>query len=70
MGVADVTAIAAQLGAKPFLLGAEPTSVDAVVWPLIAGTMVPQFESPMKEAIQRHANLVEYSKRMRARFFG
>jgi glutathione S-transferase len=70
MGVADLTAIAAQLGTKPFLLGAEPTSADAAVWPVIAGLQAPPFESPMKEAIQCHANLVDYSQRMRARFFG
>jgi len=70
MGVADVTAIAAQLGTKPLLLGGEPTGVDAAVWPVIAGILAPPFESPMKEAIQRHANLVACSQRMRARFFG
>lgn len=70
MGAADVDAIAAELGAKPFLLGPEPTSADAAVWPNIAGTLVPPFESPLKQAIQRHATLVEYSERMRVRFFG
>ncbi len=70
MGAADVDAIATELGAKPFLLGSEPTSVDAAVWPYILGTLAPPFESPLKQAIQRHPNLVEYSERMRARFFG
>jgi len=70
MGAADVDAIATELGTKPFLLGPEPTSVDAAVWPYILGTLVPPFESPLKQAIQRHSNLVEYSERMRARYFG
>ncbi len=70
MGAADVEAVAAQLGSKPFLVGAEPTSADAAVWPVIAGILVPPFESPVKQAIRRHANLVDYSERMRARFFG
>jgi glutathione S-transferase len=70
MGAKDVDAIATQLATKPFLLGPEPTSVDAVVWPYIVGTLVPPLESPLKQAIQKHANLVEYAERMRARFFG
>lgn len=70
MGTKDIDALATQLGTKPFLLGTEPTSVDAAVWPYILGTLVPPLESPLKQAIQKHANLVEYSERMRARFFG
>jgi len=70
MGAKDVEAIAAELGTKPFLLGSEPTSVDAAVWPYIVGTLVPPFESPLKQTMQRYPNLVEYSERMRVRFFG
>jgi glutathione S-transferase len=71
MGAADIDAVAAELGEKPFLLGSEPTSADAAVYPVIAGILVPpQFESPAKEAVKRHANLVAYAERMRARFFG
>jgi glutathione S-transferase len=70
MAVADVEAIGAQLGTKPFLLGPEPTTVDAAVWPAIIGVLVPPLESPLKQAIQRHPALVEYAERMRARFFG
>jgi glutathione S-transferase len=69
MGAKDVDAISVQLGGKPFLLGAEPTSVDAAVWPYILGTLVPPLESPLKQAVQKHANLVAYSERMGARFF-
>src|SRR5215472_7967718 len=60
MGAKDVDAIAVQLGAKSFLLGAEPTSADAAVWPYILGTLVPPMESPLKQAMQKHGNLVEY----------
>ncbi len=70
MGANDMDAISAQLGTKPFLLGPEPTSIDAAVWPYIAGTLVPLLESPLKQAIKRHANLVDYSERMNVRFFG
>ncbi len=70
MGAKDIDAVSTQLGAKPFLLGPEPASVDAAVWPYIVGTLVPPLASPLKQAIQKHANLVEYSERMRARFFG
>jgi glutathione S-transferase len=70
MGAKDIEAISIQLGSKPFLLGSDPTSVDAAVWPYIVGTLVPPLESPLKQAIKKHANLVEYSERMSARFFG
>lgn len=70
MGAKDVGAISVQLGTKPFLLGNEPTSADATVWPYIVGTLVPPFESPLKQVMQKHPNLVEYSERMRLRFFG
>jgi glutathione S-transferase len=70
MGAKDVDAIATQLGTKTFLLGSEPTSADAAVWPYIVGTLVPSLESPLKQAIRKHPNLVEYSERMRTRFFG
>ncbi|MGH7125778.1 MAG: glutathione S-transferase family protein [Stellaceae bacterium] len=70
LGAKDIDAISTELGAKPFLLGSEPTSVDAAVWPYIVGTLVPPLESPLKQAIQKHPNLVEYSERMRERFFG
>jgi len=69
MGAKDFDAIAVQLGGKPFLLGGEPTTVDAAVWPYILGVLVPPLESPLKQAIKKHPNLVGYCERMRARFF-
>jgi glutathione S-transferase len=39
MGVADIRVIPAQLGDKPYLMGAEPTGADASVFPIIANLL-------------------------------
>jgi glutathione S-transferase len=70
MGAADVAAVAAELGDKPFFMGAEPTGADATVYAFLAGVIDPPFASPMKEAALRRANLVAYNGRLREQFFG
>ena len=69
MGVADIRAVATQLGDKSFFMGPAPTSVDAVVFPLVENVIVPPFDSPIKTAALDRANLVAYAQRMRARYF-
>jgi glutathione S-transferase len=69
MGVRDMKAIAAQLGDKPFFMGSEPTGVDATVFATVVSIIDAPFESPVKDAARRHANLADYSKRLRARYF-
>jgi glutathione S-transferase len=70
MGVADLGAVATQLGDKPFFMGAAPTGVDAVVYALVENIIVPPLDSPMRTAALGHANLVAYAQRMRERYFG
>jgi glutathione S-transferase len=69
MGVLDIRAIGAQLGDKPWFMGAEPTGVDCTVYPFIAGTIDPPFDNPVKDEALKHANLVAYAQRGKARFF-
>lgn len=64
--VADIDALAALLGDNDFVLGANVTRVDASVYASLANLAVPPLPSPMKEAIQRHANLTAYLQRMQA----
>jgi len=68
-GNADIRALAAWLGDKPCFMGAEPTGVDATVYPFVAGVMTPTFPSPLRTEALRHANLVHYAERMRSRYF-
>ena len=69
MGVADLDAVATQLGDRPFFMGAAPTGVDAVVYPFVENFIVPPVDSPMRTAALGHANLVAYAQRMRERYF-
>jgi glutathione S-transferase len=70
LGQADIDAVAAQLGEQPYFMGSAPSSVDATVFAFTASILVPSLASPLKEAMQRHANLVAYVERMQARYFG
>ena len=62
-------AIANYLGPKPFLMGDTPCSADATVWAWVGGGLCPVFETPVRRAIERHANLVAYRDRGLARWF-
>lgn len=70
LGVADLRAVAAWLGDKPFFMGEEPSGVDATVYGFVENVITPPFESPVKVEALQHANLVAYTRRMRDRYFG
>ena len=57
------------LGAKPFLTGNRPCGADASVFAQIASALTGFFESPVRDAIASHTNLVQYHKRMMAIYF-
>jgi glutathione S-transferase len=63
---ADVQALAALLGDKPFFLGEEPTSLDATVH-----TFLDHFragpQNPVADEISAHAGLLAYQARMSSR---
>ncbi|AXK38164.1 glutathione S-transferase family protein [Crenobacter cavernae] len=65
----DIDAVAAILGDKPFLLGDTPCGTDATVYAFVIGIACPVFQTPLIERVARHANLVAYVERMRARFY-
>ena len=66
----DIDAIAAQLGDKPFFLGDEPRSIDATVYPAVAGLVDCTLGSPLNDHAKTKPNLVAYNQRCRERFFG
>src|SRR5262249_36487658 len=64
-----IDATAAFLAAKPYMMGPEPTGVDATAFAFVAGVMCPVFDTPLRAAANRHDNLKRYVDRMMARFY-
>jgi len=69
MAARDIRAVATTLGAQNFMMGNTPTGLDATAYPFISGIVDPPFPSPAVDEVRRHANLMDYCARMRARFF-
>jgi glutathione S-transferase len=65
----DVDALAALLGNKPFLMGDHPCSADPFVFGIITSILTPPIESPLRAAMQSHANLVAYRDRVTGLYF-
>ena len=57
------------LGAKPYMMGAEPTGLDATAFAFIAGALCPLFETQLRTAAERLDNLRRYVGRMTMRFY-
>lgn len=65
----DFAAAAALLGDKPFLFGQRPSGFDATLFAFTASAAAPFFDTVMREAVERHPNLVAYQWRMMDRYF-
>jgi glutathione S-transferase len=63
------SALARLLGDKPYLLGNLPCGADASIFAQLATVLTPFFDSPVRDAVMRHPNLVAYSDRMMASYF-
>ena len=66
----DLRALSTLLGDKLYLLGSEPTSLDAALYGVLAHILFPPFDSPLKTHGQALTNLTPYAERIRDRFFG
>ncbi len=62
-------ALSQLLGDKAFLMGAQPCGADASVFAQIASALSPHFESLVHAAAVKHANVVDYTKRMMAAYY-
>jgi glutathione S-transferase len=69
LGTRSIDATADFLGTKPFLMGSEPTGVDATVFAFIAGLLCPVFDTKLRTAAERRDNLRRYVGRMTVRFY-
>ena len=70
MAVQDFEALAAILGEKPYFLGEEPHSVDAIVYGTLANIEFGPFPGGMQDALREHENLLGYVGRMTERYWG
>lgn len=69
LAVRDLEAIAAQLGDKPWLMGAEPCGADATVWAMVSSVLCAHFEMEIQRAAAGMPALVAYRDRGMARWF-
>lgn len=65
----DIDALASFLADKSWLMGETPCGADASVWSSVAGVLYPMFDTPLRTAAERHANLIAYRDRGMARWF-
>lgn len=66
LGVRSLAALSTLLGDKPFLMGARPTSVDAIAFGVLAGLLTPYFDAPLRDRAMTFGNLTAYVDRMMA----
>jgi glutathione S-transferase len=69
IGCRDVTAIADFLADKPFMLGAQPTSLDATAHAFLANILWAPFDSPIQRHAKARPTLEAYCRRMQARYY-
>ncbi len=61
--------LSVQLGDKPWMMGAEPTALDAAAWSFVAASLCREFECDSRKAMEARANLVAYRDRGLALWF-
>ncbi len=69
LGKADLSALSAQLGTKPYLFGSTPTSFDAAAHGFLLNIIVPPIESSLKEQILSLPNLPAYCTRIQEHYY-
>jgi glutathione S-transferase len=69
LGCRDVTAAAGFLADKPYMLGEQPTSLDATAYAFLANLLWAPVDSPIRQEAQRCPNLEAYCRRMKARYY-
>ena len=70
MALDDLQAIRDFLADKPYFMGEQPTSLDAVAYAFLANILWVPLTNPLQDFIQDSPNLVAYCERMKAAFYG
>ena len=69
-GREDLDALSIFLGEHPYILGDQPTSVDATTYAFLWQILNGPYTSRLKDAAQEHDNLADYIQRMSKEWFG
>lgn len=64
-----IDSVAAVLGDKPFLMGANKCGADATVFGFVSSALCPLFETPIRTHAERRQNLVAYCNRLSKEFY-
>lgn len=64
MAIDDFAAVSTILGDRPFLLGEQPTSVDATVYAFVHGVVAFPGEDAVQRAVRATPNLMAYVERL------
>lgn len=65
----DLQAVSDYLGDQPFMMGREPTTIDATVYAFVGNALMANLKTPITALAQQHPNLLAYCERMTARCF-
>jgi len=69
IGNADLSALSVYLQEKPYVMGEEPTTLDATAYAFLTRVLWVPYESPLKTHLQTLTNLVDYCQRMRGKYY-
>ena len=69
LGQANIKAMSDFLGAQPYFMGEEPTSLDAVAYGMLMNIAKADIESPLKDYTLKFDNLMAHCERMRNRYW-
>jgi glutathione S-transferase len=69
LGCQDITALADFLADKPYLMGEQPCSLDAVAYGFLANLLWVPLESTLKKQAQKYPQLERYCQRMKSRYY-
>jgi len=69
LGGRSLTALAALLGEKPYMMGDRATGIDGIAAGVLAEVLTPFFDTPLRREAESFPNLVAYTERMLARYF-
>ncbi len=69
IGKADLDALADFLGEKPYMLGAEPCSLDASAYAAFANILWVPHDTPLRARLAQRPGVVAYCERIRAKYY-
>lgn len=69
LGISDLMALSTLLGNQLFILGNEPTSIDASCYAFLANILFTPISSPLQEFAKSQMNFIDYCHRMKERFY-